>query len=88
MLGDSGAKNGISADGEDRRKEGRAVVRALDGVGNFAGPAGIGSARELSGLPLILLIGVRIEILGKIFVGSIGLPRGWLNEGRRRPRVR
>jgi len=30
---------------------------------------------------LILLVGVRIEILGKIFVGLIGLPRGWLNEG-------
>jgi hypothetical protein len=77
---DTRAENSVAADGKNRREKSRAVVSALHRVGHFPGPTGHGNAIELSALPLILLVGVRIEILGQIQRGLIGCLCRGLNE--------
>ena len=76
----AGAEDGTSADRQNWRKRGSRVERSLHGIGYPAGPTRKRRPGELRALPLILLVGVGIEIFGEIFVGVIACLGRGLNE--------
>ncbi len=67
--GGSVAEEGVAGDGGDHGDGGGRVVAAVDGVGDAAGPAGLGAAALGGVLPFELLIGVGEEVGGDRLAG-------------------
>src|SRR3984893_7345515 len=76
----TGAENWIAGYRQNRRELGARMESRADLVGHFSGPTGVRQSGKLRGLPLILLVGVREQILGQMRELLIILPRGGLHQ--------